>query len=136
MKPSKDKQIPQTIKDVGFDFHWNKQKVWGLNVPVEDINTSDLDWHFEIPFWDKPNGGYYDLTPNEVLADPEKYKEEFERTMRADLSHPIDIMFWKNRWLILDGLHRLVKQKEQGITKVKVRKISQESIPLIRREPK
>ena len=130
MKLSKDKQLPQIIEDVGFDFQWDNNKVWGLNVPVEDISISDLEWHFEIPFWDKPNG-YYDLTPNEVLADPEKYKEEFERTLRAALSHPIDIMFWKNRWLILDGLHRLVKQKQQGAKEVKVRKISQDSIPRI-----
>jgi len=105
MKLSKDKQFPRIIKDVGFDFHWDNSKVWSLDLPVEDMSLSDLDWHFEIPFWDKPTGGYYDLTPNEVLADPERYKEEFERTLRADLSHPIDIMFWKNRWLILDGLH-------------------------------
>ena len=130
MKLSKDKQLPQIIEDVGFDFQWDNNKVWGLNVPVEDISISDLEWHFEIPFWDKQNG-YYDLTPNEVLADPEKYKEEFERTLRADLSHPIDIMFWKNRWLILDGLHRLVKQKQQGLKEVRVRKISQDSIPKI-----
>jgi len=34
----------------------------------------------------------------------------------------------KDRWLILDGLHRLVKTKVLGKTKVEVRKISHTEI--------
>ena len=65
----------------------------------------------------------------EIINDPEKYKDEYERTMKADLSHPIDIMKNKGRWLILDGLHRLMKAYIQGQKKVKVRKIPRERIP-------
>lgn len=123
-------KLPQIIKDVGFDFNWSEEKVWALDVPVEEMDISELEWHFDIPFWNTPNG-YYDLTPNQVLEDQEKYKEEFERTMKTDLQYPLDIMFWKNRWLLLDGLHRLVKSKQLGLKMVKVRKISKELIPLI-----
>ena len=48
--------------------------------------------------------------------------------MQADLSHPIDIMKNKGRWLILDGLHRLVKLKIQGKEKIRVRKIPRKEI--------
>ncbi len=126
------KSLPKIIKDVGFDFHWDSKKVWELNIPVEEIEISELEWHFDIPFWNT-QGGYYDLKPNDVLAYPEKYKEEFKRTMEADLSHPLDIMFWKNRWLLLDGLHRLVKAKALGINKIKVRKIPKDKIDLIKK---
>lgn len=111
-----NKKLPKIIEEVGFDFHWSEEKVWALDVPVEEMDIKDLEWHFDTPFWFTP-GGYYDLKPNDVLADPEKYKEEFDRTMRADLSHPLDIMWWKNRWLLLDGLHRLAKAKQLGWTK-------------------
>ncbi len=124
------KELPKIIEDVGFDFHWDNSKVWALDIPVEDMDISELEWHFDIPFWDKPNG-YYDLKPNDVLSNPDLYKEEFERTMKADLSHPLDIMFWKERWLLLDGLHRLVKAKRLGYRNVKVRKIPVEAVPLI-----
>lgn len=123
---------PKIIQDVGFDFSWSEEKVWALDIPDEDMGITDLTWHFDLPFWNKP-GGYYDLKPNEVLANPGTYREEFARTMKADLSHPLDIMFWKNRWLLLDGLHRLVKAKNLGMEKVKVRKIDPKYIPLIKK---
>jgi len=36
------KEIPQIIKDVGFDFSWDSKKVWALNFPVEEMNIQDL----------------------------------------------------------------------------------------------
>lgn len=124
------RNLPKIIEEVGFDFHWSEEKVWNLDLPVEEMDISELEWHFEIPFWSKPNG-FYDLSPNDVLSNPEKYKEECERTMKANLEYPLDIMFWKNRWLLLDGLHRLVKAKQLGMSRVKVRKVPQEDIPKI-----
>lgn len=127
-----EKVIPKVILDVGFDFQWSEEKVWALDIPVEEMDIRELEWHFGLPFWNKGNG-YYDLKPNEVLANPEMHKEEFDRTMKADLSHPLDIMFWKNRWLLLDGLHRLAKAKLLRLEKIKVRKIDAKYIPIIKR---
>lgn len=121
--------IPQIIKDVGFDFSWDEKKVWKLEVPEEEMDIGELCWHFEIPFlWEK---GVYDLKPVEVLLRPEDHKVECERTMRADLRFPIDIMENKGRWLILDGLHRLMKAYFLGMKKVQVRKVPREFIPKI-----
>ena len=125
-------KLPQVIKEVGFDFHWSNEKVWNLDIPIEEMVMSELEWHFDVPFWNKP-GGYYDLTPMEVLTVSDEYKEEFEKIMNSDLSYPLDIMFWKGRWLMVDGLHRLVKAKKIGMKTVKVRKLSQQHIPLIRK---
>ena len=123
------REIPQIIKDVGFDFDWSEEKVWTLDVPVEEVNISELTWHFDIPFlWEN---GVYNLKPQEVIDEPENHKEEHERTMKADLIHPIDIMQNKGRWLILDGLHRLMKASILGQQKVQVRKVSRELIPKI-----
>jgi len=125
-------KLPQVIKEVGFDFHWSNEKVWNLDIRIEEMVMSELEWHFDVPFWNKP-GGYYDLTPMEVLTVSDEYKEEFEKIMNSDLSYPLDIMFWKGRWLMVDGLHRLVKAKKIGMKTVKVRKLSQQHIPLIRK---
>ncbi|HIH15270.1 MAG: hypothetical protein QT08_C0010G0046 [archaeon GW2011_AR17] len=120
-------KIPKIIEDVGFDFDWIEEKVWKLQYLIEEINLEELAWHFDIPFWNKPRS-FYDLKPREVIENHSKYKEEYERTMQADLSHPIDIMKNKGRWLILDGLHRLVKLKIQGKEKIRVRKIPRKEI--------
>jgi hypothetical protein len=124
------RELPQIIKDVGFDFRWDERKVWLLDVPAQDMPINDLTWHFDIPFWPKP-GGFYDLKAQDVIDHPDQYSAEYERTMQADTSHPIDIMFWRGRWLILDGLHRLVKLSIQGAKTVKVRKIPKSAVPLI-----
>lgn len=122
--------MPKIIQEVGFDFDWKSKKVWALKYPAEEINIKELEWHFDIPFWNT-KGGYYDLTPNQVINHPTQFREEYERTMKADLTCPIDIMKNKGRWLILDGLHRLVKMKILGDTAVKVRKIPRSEIPNI-----
>jgi hypothetical protein len=126
------KEVPQIIKEVGFDFWWDNTKVWRLIYPVEDIKISELEWHFYIPFWSTKKG-YYDLKPDDVITYPKRYKEEYDRTMKTNLSYPIDIMPNKGRWLILDGLHRLVKAKIQGLKFVKVRKIPCSEIKNIRK---
>lgn len=125
-----DKKLPKIIEDVGFDFHWSEEKVWALEVPAEEMDIKELEWHFDIPFWSTPNG-FYDLKPNSVLAEPDNHREEYERTLKADLIYPLDIMYWKKRWLLLDGLHRLVKAKKLGLKKVKVRKVPINAIPKI-----
>lgn len=127
------RELPQIIRDVGFDFSWDERKVWLLDVPVEEIPITELTWHFDIPFWSKPNG-FYDLKAQDVMDYPDDNRVEYDRTMKADISHPIDIMFWRGRWLILDGLHRLAKLSIQGTKTVKVRKIPTSAIPLIKKD--
>lgn len=129
----KKQDIPEIIKEVGFDFSWDEEKVWALVEPVEEMVIGELTWHFAIPFhWDA--GGVYNLTSQEIIDNPEKYEKEYARTMRADLSHPIDIMENKGRWLILDGLHRLMRAHIQGQKTVRVRKIPRSRIPEITKD--
>lgn len=126
-------EYPDIIKKVGFDFHWDNKKIWALNFPVEAIDIGNLIWHFAIPFhwW---NNGVYNLTSQEILDNPEQYKKAFDRAMNTDLHFPIDIMRNKGRWLILDGLHRLMKAHMLGRKTVNVRKIPLSEIPNIARE--
>ena len=127
-----NREPPKVIREVGFDFSWDPEKVWAFDVPVEEMPIGELTWHFDVPFiWSKPDG-FYDVNPSEVLEHPHKHPEEHKRTMDADTSHPIDIMSWKGRWLILDGLHRLMKLSIEGEETAQVRKIPKSAIPLIR----
>lgn len=122
-----NQEIPQIILDVGFDFDWDEKDVWKLDYPKEEMNISLIEWHFDIPFWDY-NEKEYNLKPIDVINDKEKYKEEYDRIMKSDISYPIDIMENKGRYVILDGLHRLVKYKLLGLDKVLVRIIPRSEI--------
>lgn len=130
IKVIKRRVMPDIIKEVGFDFHWEEEKVWALELPVEEMPITDLEWHFDIPFWFLP-GGYYDLKPRDVINNPRDHLLEYGRTMASDLNYPLDIMNWRGRWLLLDGLHRLVKAYILGWETIKVRKVSQQAIPRI-----
>lgn len=50
----------------------------------------------------------------------------------SDLTYPIDIMWNKGRWTLLDGLHRLVKAYLRGNKTVLVRKINSKYISQIK----
>jgi hypothetical protein len=120
-------ESPWIVREVGFDFHWDERKVWALDVPVEEMELRELTWHFDIPFLRER--GQYDLTPREVLDHPEVHRAEHARMLRADLNYPLDIMENKGRWLLLDGLHRLMKAARLGMARVRVRKIPRDRIP-------
>ena len=126
------KDTPPIIKEIGFDFHWSEEKVWKLDAPVSDMEIGELLWHFDIPFLDD---GYkcYALTPRAVMEYPERYQKEYARMQRADRKWPLDIMENKGRWLLLDGLHRLMQAYILGEQKIKVRIIPRERIPEITR---
>lgn len=121
--------VPAIIREVGFDFHWDERKVWALDVPVETMAVADLAWHLDVPFL--MVHGAYALTPRQVLEDPAAHPAEHARAMQADLRYPIDVMSNRGRFVILDGLHRLMKARALGIERVEVRKIPREAIPRI-----
>lgn len=71
------------------------------------------------------------LRPIDVKRNPNKYKLQFERTMQTDLSYPINVIYLKNRWVVMDGLHRLLKAKILGNKTIKVKKAYKRHIPFI-----
>src|SRR3989338_7718702 len=91
-----------------FDFHWDSKKVWKLNEPETEIDINELMWHFDIPFWEIKDTDDYNLTPREIIKEPDKDEHSFhwQKIQEADINYPIDIIENKGRWLVLDGLHR------------------------------
>ncbi len=124
----KKKEIPKIITDVGFDFDWDTKKVWRLHYPVVEMDIKNLVWHFDIPFWEIADTDDYNLSAWDVIQNPKKHTLHEQKIQKADLKYPIDIMRNKGKWLILDGLHRLVKAYQQGQTTVTVRKIPRKEI--------
>ena len=121
---------PKIIQDAGFDFAWDNEKVWKLEVPTTWMDISQLEWQFDLPFLDWA-GGWYNLKPRDVIDHPGDYEAEYYRALQTDRIHPIDIMENHDRFFVLDGLHRLMKAAIDGKTKVPVRIIPRNLIPKI-----
>ncbi len=117
---------------VGLDFgNWEEEKIWALDLPISKINIKELEWHLDCPFWEHDNGERYTVTPRDVLERNSGTTKEYEAVVKADIKYPIDIYYNKDKWLILDGLHRLVKLYEAGAIEVAVRIITNDKLPSI-----
>lgn len=125
-------KIPESVLKYGLDFDWDEKDVWALDYPIEDMEIEMLEWHLSVPFWNWANE-WYVISPNDVIKNREYYKEQYDRIMASDIAYPIDIMENKGRFVIFDGLHRLVKCKILGMNKVKVRIIPRNEIKNISR---
>lgn len=129
-----EETIPKIIKENCLDFDWDNENVWKVKAPVEKMKILELDWQFDFPFWHSSKKRYV-ITPNQVFKNPEKYKEQYDRIMDADLKYPMDIMLnQKGLWEILDGLHRLAKAYLLGYEEVEIRKIPLSEIPNIEKK--
>jgi hypothetical protein len=94
------------IDEQWFGFGWDGQKVWELDIREESMPVEQLEWHLDLPLWTY-QGEEYSVTPRQVIEEPDSHQEHFRDIMTSDLLHPIDIMWWKGHWMILDGVHRL-----------------------------
>ncbi len=118
--------------NIGLDFgNWEEKKIWALELPVIEMNITDLIWHFDAPFWPNDDGERWTVTPWDVIHQKKGTTKEQKNVEKSDLNYPIDIIKNKERWLILDGIHRLVKAHKQGHKKIKVRIIPRKRLPEI-----
>jgi hypothetical protein len=126
-------QVPAKLRDVLCDFVWDSDKLQRLPLPVGTVTVDSLPWHLDLPYW-RHYGKPFQITPSQVRADPARYREQFERTMAADLGCPLDLLFRNGRWVILDGVHRLLKADLLGLGNIQVRRLPAAMLPLILQE--
>lgn len=136
MKSIKDDASKDSKKfdwdSVGLDFgNWDDERLWALELPIKEISIHELIWHFDVPFWPNDNAEKWTVTPWDVIHEHEGAGLEQKRLEDADLAYPIDILRNHEKWLVLDGLHRLAKAYKQGQNKVKVRIVPQKDLPKI-----
>ncbi|RXJ72845.1 hypothetical protein CS022_13400 [Veronia nyctiphanis] len=116
------KKIPEALQGFLLPYNWDVTKVWALDAPSQQLHIDTLAFMFELPFWSSVKGEMrFDVKPIDVLNDPSLHPHQWQRVIQADLRYPIDLIYSNNRYYILDGLHRLARLKQQGLTTVKVR---------------
>lgn len=116
-------------------FNWSNPLVWALALPVEDAPLDELAWHLDVPIWSTVQGQrLFDLRPFTVIEAPDTSRWHHERIMRASVEYPLDLLWWDERYVILDGIHRLARLWMTRVDHVRVRRLSRDYIPLIASE--
>jgi hypothetical protein len=119
------------ILDTGFKT--DEPKLWAIDIPVEEINISEIDYNLDIPYLEKEGSDDWDLSPRLLIENFDTEFSHAQKVNEADLKYPIEIYFHKNKWIILDGVHRFTKAVRLGQKTIKVRKVSPEIAQLTKR---
>jgi hypothetical protein len=112
------------ILNIGFKI--DEDKLWELDIPVEEINISDIEYNLDIPYLEKMGTDDWNLSPRILIKNFYHEKLHANRTEKADLQYPIEIYNNQGKWIILDGVHRFTKAVRLGYKTVKVRKITED----------
>ncbi|HEU4966832.1 MAG TPA: hypothetical protein VFT53_05125 [Candidatus Saccharimonadales bacterium] len=121
---------PPALRGLLYDFWWDVKKLRALDLPVRAINTAELLWHLDLPYW-KHEGRPFQITPRQVWQTPEVYPEQYARTQAADVRYPIIVREDGARLLMVDGVHRLLKTAMAGSPTIRAAFFRDEFIPLI-----
>ncbi len=124
------KKIPLSLQDHLLPFNWDVKKVWKLSAPLQEKSIQEFLYLLALPFWTKEAGCgmKFNVTPLEVLTDPNLSPWQYERVVSADTTFPLDFVSFEKRLCVLDGLHRLANLYRLGADKVLVRIHSEESV--------
>lgn len=112
------------ILNIGFKI--DEAKLWALDIPVEEINISDIEYNLDIPYLEKMGTDDWNLSPRDLIKNFAKEKLHANITEKADLKYPIEIYNNQGKWIIIDGVHRFTKAVRLGYKTIKVRKITEE----------
>ncbi len=119
---------PKILTDAGYEIYCDTKKLRELDVPVVDFKIEKLIWNFDLPLWEKDGTDDWNLTPRGVIDNISGSKIHRERVMEADLQFPILLIEKNGKWLVIDGVHRLVKAFEAGHQTIKAKIFTQKMV--------
>lgn len=115
-------QVPPELAPWLLDFGWSPAKLRRLLLPVIELDVAEVSWMLDLPCWHAPDGSPFRVRPLDVVDG-----EHQIRVDRADPSVPVDVTWRNGRWVVLDGLHRVLKAARQGHGAVAARVVPPEA---------
>jgi hypothetical protein len=100
--------MPEALREVFPPYRWQLAKLWELDLKVEPVEIADLVWMFDLPLW-QLESERFKVTPHQVAETPMNFRAHYQRVMDADLDFPINLVAYRGRLVVLDGVHRLLK---------------------------
>jgi hypothetical protein len=123
--------VPATLRGLVLDFEWSRERLWALDLPVRAMVIEELRWLLALPWW-SCEGVHFAISPDQVRADPGRYRVQFARTMAADLTLPLHVLVRQERVVtILDGVRRLLKADLAGMRLVQAKPVPPRCLDII-----
>ncbi len=123
-------RLPAAFAPYALRLSWSHERLRALSLAEAEVPVTDLAWQLGLPWW-RDGDRYFAVRPLDVLVQPTRYPEEYLRTCRADLAHPIDLTARGGRLFVLDGVHRLLKARMLGRDTIRTRTLPPELLSLI-----
>jgi hypothetical protein len=120
------------ILNIGFKV--DEPKLWAIDIPVEEISISDIEYNLDICYLEQEGTDDWNLTPRMLIENFDREITHAKRVNEVNLKYPIDIYLHKGKWIILDGVHRFTKAVKLGRKTIKARKVSKENGVMAKRK--
>jgi len=116
-----ENKIPKILRDAGYEMNCDVEKLNTQGIPVTSVEIKELVWIFDLPLWGK-DGESWNLTPWDIINRVPGSESQRKRVENVDLNFPILVYRKNNRWIVVDGVHRLVKMylEDKSIVSAKV----------------
>jgi hypothetical protein len=121
--------LPPALRGVIMGAAWDLARLHELELPIEEVAIEELVWQLMLPWW-RDAGRPFVVAPEQVRSDPGRYPEQWKRTMDADLRYPIHLVK-RRRWVVLDGVHRLLKARIVGLERIPACRLTREGLRAI-----
>lgn len=106
--------LPAEVRPWLLDAAWSRDRLWQMQRPVIELAVAELRWLYELPLWRGADGRWFAVTPAAVVHAPHDHPEHARRIAEADTSFPVHVLRRRGRWVVLDGVHRLLKADVSG----------------------
>jgi hypothetical protein len=117
------RKMPPVMQALLPNATWDRALLHELALPVVELAVAELRWMLDLPWW-RVGERRFAVTPNQVRHAPERYASHWRRMLDADLDYPIDLL-QRQRLIILDGVHRLLKADVLGMRTMACRVLDQ-----------
>jgi hypothetical protein len=128
--------IPSVLRPWLLDAEWDPERLRSVGRPITALPVAALRWCYALPWWQN-NGTPFAVTPRAVIEHPGSYPDHDAHVAVADVSRPLHVIRRHGRWVVLDGLHRLVRAELDGHERVRVVPLGREQLTRVvaRAEP-
>lgn len=108
--------VPPSLASVLPNVMWNRDRLHRLVLPVIEFPIADLRWQLDLPWWGVDHR-HFAVSPNQVRSEPGNHATQWRRVLEAELRFPIHLLE-RDRLILLDGVHRLLKADVLGMSHV------------------
>jgi hypothetical protein len=123
--------MPEDVKQALPPFAWSVEDLWKLDRPIEDFPVDRFTWLLDLPMW-RWRGRRWQISMQDVLSDPEQFREHYEKSERADTRYPIHVTFTMtdgSSWTAITGCSKPSLEDKQASRRSRSRRMTFSVVP-------